>query len=176
MYTFGSSLVTTENKAVAGRRELMGSRWALQSSLRVNMLIHRGLRVDAESEPVPSRVLLSGVRFGFVRRGCGGGLRPEPLLLRQTPNNFRDGIRPRQWAVLVTVKAVRQSRKLSENHSQTNRQRVSSRVLGDRKRAIPKPEEVTGASHDRSSPVPQRTRDAFGCASLGALTGRGPRP
>jgi hypothetical protein len=74
----------------------MGSRWALQGALRVNMLIHRGLRVDAESGQLPPRVGLSGVRLGYVRRLCGHGLRPEPLLLRQTPNNFRDGIRPRQ--------------------------------------------------------------------------------
>ena len=47
-YTVGSLLVTTENKAVAGRRELMGSRQALQGALRVNVLIGRGLHVDAD--------------------------------------------------------------------------------------------------------------------------------
>jgi len=40
----GSLLVTTENKAVAGGRELRGSRRALYGVLRVNVLIHRGLR------------------------------------------------------------------------------------------------------------------------------------
>jgi hypothetical protein len=58
----------------------------------------------------------------------------------------------------------------------TNRQRVGSRVLGDRKRAIPKREEGTGAGHDPSSPVPQRTRDASGCAPLRGVDSPWPTP
>src|SRR5208282_970827 len=169
--------VTTENKAVAGRRELMGSRRALQGALRVNVLIRRGLRVDAESGPLPPRVLLSGGRPGFVRRLSGSGLRPEGLLSQQTPSKVRDGTQSRQWAVLVTVNGVRQSRKLSEKHSPKRTGSASAvDFAADRNRASPKREEGTGADHDPSSPVPQRTRDAFGCASLRGVDRPCPRP
>ena len=95
----------------------MGSRRALHGALRVNALIRRGLRVDAESGPLLPRVLLSGARPGFVRRLSGRGLRSEGLLSRQTPSKVHDGIRPGQRAVLVTVKGVKQARKLSEKDS-----------------------------------------------------------
>jgi len=65
------------------------------------------------------RVCCCPVRVRALSGGLSGsGLRPEGLLSRQTPSKIRDGIRPGQWAVLVTVNGVPQSRKLSEKHSQ----------------------------------------------------------
>src|SRR5208337_2617621 len=79
----GSLLVTTENKAVAGGRELMGSRKALYGALHVNVLICQGLRRMRHSGP---RARHPVVYPGFVRRLSGGELRPEGLLSRQTPS------------------------------------------------------------------------------------------
>jgi hypothetical protein len=54
-----------------------------------------------------------------------------------------------------------------ETPRRKNRKCVSGRLSGDSNRAIPKQEEGTGADHDPSSPVPQRTRNALRlrCAS-----------
>ena len=65
--TFGSLLVTTENKAVAGGRELMGSRRAFYGALRVNALIHRGLRKKAELGALTPMHTASGVCPAHIR-------------------------------------------------------------------------------------------------------------
>ncbi len=64
---FGSLLVPTENKAVAGGRKLMGSRRALYGALRVNVLIHRGLREKAELGPLLTMHAASGVCPAHIR-------------------------------------------------------------------------------------------------------------
>jgi hypothetical protein len=62
----------------------------------------------------------------------------------------------------VTVKGVKQARKLSEKDSKKkDQERVGGRLRGDSNRAIPKREEGTSADHSLSSPVPQRTRNAL---------------
>ena len=78
----------------------------------------------------------------------------------------------------MTVKGVKQARKLSEKDSKKkDQERVGGRLRGDSNRAIPKREKGTGADHSQSSPVPQKNAERLAAAlRSGALTGRRPRP
>jgi hypothetical protein len=165
MYTFGSSLVTTENKAVAGARELMVSRQAVGRSSRKHVDPSRVARRCGIGAVAAA---CAAVRCAFWL--CSASVRwwteARTTALAANSEQFS------RWNTTATMggfgdceRTAAISQAAREPHK-TNRQRVGSRVLGDRKRAIPKREEGTGASHDPSSLVPQRTRDAFGCASL----------
>ena len=88
----GSLLVTTENKAVAGGRELMGSRRALYGVLRVNVLIHRGLREKAELEPLTPMHAASGVCPAHIRCLSGvAGCVQQYASQRQEPSHSEAG-------------------------------------------------------------------------------------
>jgi hypothetical protein len=94
---------------------------------------------------------------GHERRN--GSAAREGLHLRpQEQGQIGRGDRARRAATPQTVR---------ETPRRKNRKCVSGRLSGDSNRAIPKQEEGTGADHDPSSPVPQRTRNALRlrCAS-----------